>query len=769
MLADQDETDFRLGPIPRDLIGDGGVAVMPGADPALYGSARLSPLGAVEVRSPQTFTLTYTVGRLGLDDTGSICVCFRAMGDAGALQVADPTAPNFVSARCSGDGLIELQPASGQRPWNKCLIARLQGGYLSEGDTITIVFGDTASGSPGWMMQTVAERAFEFRVLADVVATGHPVPIADRLWVPVVAGPPATWKAVLPTLRRPGESFHLGIKAEDIWGNPTAKATGQIQLRANMAVDGLPASVTFDGTQRALSVEGLKVSEEGVLRIEIIKNGEKLAVAGPLVIRRGDIASYWGDLHGQTGETVGIGTVEDYFDFARNLAFLDVTSHQANDFQVNAAFWSHLNALTAEFDQPGRFVAFPGYEWSGNTAVGGDHNVFFRHEGRPIHRSSHALLPDRSDVASDASDLKALYAALKDEDCVMYAHVGGRYANIAYAHHPLLETALELHSAWGSFEWLLTDSFKLGYRCGVVCNSDGHKGRPGASYPGASVFGAYGGLTCFLAERLDRDAIFEAMRRRHHYGTTGSRIHVELKLVMDEPGRIYERNPDAIPDAARTESRVATMGDIVRTAADTVRVELEIETPSAILEVAVFNGETMVETFRPYDTADLGNRYRVTWSGAEYRGRGRDTAWRGRARFRGRQIRRFEKFNVWNHERRFGQLGSDTVIWNAVTTGNFSGFDVWLDDDEAGELEIATNRGTLSVPLAELGSEDAVLHAGGLQRCIAVSRLPETLNATMTKTSCNVALRPEGDNPVWVRITTEDGHRAWTSPVYLIR
>ena len=56
------------------------------------------------------------------------------------------------------------------------------------------------------------------------------------------------------------------------------------------------------------------------------------------------------------------------------------------------------------------------YEWSGNTTVAEDHNVFFRHEGREIHRSSHALLTDRSDINSTHRDLKALYAALKDED-----------------------------------------------------------------------------------------------------------------------------------------------------------------------------------------------------------------------------------------------------------------------------------------------------------------------------------------------------------------
>ena len=104
--------------------------------------------------------------------------------------------------------------------------------------------------------------------------------------------------------------------------------------------------------------------------------------------------------------------------------------------------------------------------------------------------------------------LEPLFDALQNEDCVVYAHVGGRYADPSYAHDGRLETAMEIHSAWGTFEWLLTDGFALGHRCGVVCNSDGHKGRPGSSYPGAATFGAYGGLTCFLTDSLTRDSIF---------------------------------------------------------------------------------------------------------------------------------------------------------------------------------------------------------------------------------------------------------------------
>jgi len=113
----------------------------------------------------------------------------------------------------------------------------------------------------------------------------------------------------------------------------------------------------------------------------------------------------------------------------------------------------------------------PGYEWSGNTGVGGDRNVYFRTEGRTIRRSSHALIKDREEIHTDAPTARALFAALQDEDCVVYAHIGGRPADVAYAHDPRLETAMEIHSAWGTFEWLMADCFEQGYRVAVVADA----------------------------------------------------------------------------------------------------------------------------------------------------------------------------------------------------------------------------------------------------------------------------------------------------------
>ena len=87
------------GPVDEALVGEVWPSAQPGEDAVLYGHVELTPKDPVEVRSLQTFRLTYTVGRYGLDDTGAIRIVFRAMGDGDALQTTNPSAPNYVTAR----------------------------------------------------------------------------------------------------------------------------------------------------------------------------------------------------------------------------------------------------------------------------------------------------------------------------------------------------------------------------------------------------------------------------------------------------------------------------------------------------------------------------------------------------------------------------------------------------------------------------------------------------------------------------------------------
>ena len=144
------------------------------------------------------------------------------------------------------------------------------------------------------------------------------------------------------------------------------------------------------------------------------------------------------------------------------------------------------------------------------------------------------------------------------------------------------------------------------------------------------------------------------------------------------------------PDCATEEVRTATMGDIVRTGGDSARTKIDVAAPVGILSLELRNGAETIETARPYADADLGRRIRVMWSGAEYRGRGRNTLWQGRAQLTGARIERFETINRLNPEMLLDQRGSSSVIWKSVTTGNRMGFDIWLGDaaDDARQEQV---------------------------------------------------------------------------------
>lgn len=756
--------------ISAPLMGDAWPAIEPGSRISDYGKATLAPIDPCEVRSFQTLAITYTVGRFGLDDTGAIRIAQRFSYDGGALQTYQPEATNYVSATTSGDAALTLlMEPHGYRPWDLSLRITVRDGVLREGDVITVVYGDRSFGSPGLRMQTFCESAFQFKVSVDVCATGHFHPLNDDLCVPIIPAKPHRWQLILPTLRRPGETFTLGIKAEDLWGNPTDQIEGRFQLHCDPAIEGLPETFNWSPGARSTKIAGLKVAQPGTHKITLKDaSGTVLGTSNLLVGKDTDKIAYWGDLHGQSGETAGINTIDEYFAFARDLSFLDVTAHQGNDFQITTAFWDHLNKTTKAFNQEGTFIVFPGYEWSGNTATGGDHNVFFRHEGRPIRRSSHALLNDRSDIAHDANSSGALFDALEHEDCVLFAHVGGRPADLGLAHAPKLRTAVEIHSDWGTFEWMMTDSFALGHRVGLVCNSDGHTGRPGASYPGATCFGTYGGLTCFLTDELSRASIFECLRRRHHYGTTGNRLHLDVRARFAQGAHLFERDPNHF-NAEPQHVQEAMMGDIVQVDDEKVQIAFEIASPSPIERVDIMNGKDVVKTLRSYGHGDLGERFRLLWSGAERRGRGRQTKWHGLVKLDGAKIARMARINAWNHELPIELLTDQTISFEAATTGNFGGVDVWLDDTDSARISFESNQVSGSVALNDVGLDDVCFAAGGLAKQIAVRRLPDTLSICEMERTVFVDVEPGRDNPIWLRVTTLDGHQAWSSPLYLYR
>ena len=720
----------------------------------LMGEATLTPSGQFEIDTYQSFKLTYTAGKFGIDDQGGLRIGFRGHFDGSAIQFSDSTAPGYTTVEASNGAVLEVswEARRNIRPWNKSLYIRCLR-FLREGDQIVINFGDQSKGAPGWLLQTFCESAFTFQITVDPFATQDfiALPSAANPTISMVPGDPVNWKAVLPTLRRPGEGFRLSIKGDDRWGNPSNRLIGKIKLKTNLPVTGLAEIVDLKAGDFGVVIEGLSVESPGVLHLTVLdENDQLIATANPLVIRQADAAHFWSDMHAQSGETIGVGTAREYFDFARNKAFLDIAGHQGNDFQITDAFWQHLNELTAEYNEDNRFMTLPGYEWSGNTGLGGDHNVWFRKEGRPIYRSSRALISDRTFLENDVLSTPDLIEKLQSEDAIVVAHVGGRYADIKYAHDAKLEPSVEVHSSWGTFEWILRDAFESGYRVGIVGSSDGHKGRPGAEYPGDSQFGSYGGLTCHLLPQLDRDTFFDAFRNRRHYATTGARIYMDVTASLGD--------------------QTLQIGDIVSTDLDHLDLAFDIIGTAPIERVDIFNGLDLMRTIRPWDDQAALSRLRVTCAGQHYRGRGRLVKWDVSANLTGGKIDRINAVNFWNPNRQPKQISATEVAWKTVTTGGASSVDFWLDDAAlTGQIYVQTNFESVSASVADIDENGITVDCGGMDIRLHIERLPKILDSASLSGEQSFALAAGTEQRLYVRVTQEDGHQAWSSPIYVTK
>jgi hypothetical protein len=189
-----------------------------------------------------------------------------------------------------------------------------------------------------------------------------------------------------------------------------------------------------------------------------------------------------------------------------------------------------------------------------------------------------------------------------------------------------------------------------------------------------------------------------------------------------------------------------------------------------ILCIDVFDGIELIETVRPYAEGDLGKRIRVQWEGATYRGRARQVIWDGTATFASNRIERARPVNFFNPDRRLERTGEGGLAWKSLTTGNFAGFDAWLADPEAGTLVVDTPLVKADLPIAGIGLEERIFDASGvLPRLLSIFRLPDDCSATAMRFSRAIEIKEHGDNPLFIRVTQEDGHRAWTSPIYIYR
>jgi len=294
-------------------------------------------------------------------------------------------------------------------------------------------------------------------------------------------------------------------------------------------------------------VRGLRVAWTGGR----VSRDRLVTAAGPLTARSNPMVVgakpptygvYWGDIHGHTQLSDGLGKDADYYyDYAREAADLDVCA------TAEHAYHEEARVASRKHNRPGEFVTIWGFEWSENLPGRLDRNIYFRNEEVAIPKGWPKVTEDWWKM------LDQHYGDNKNHDVIVGPHMF-TYKTASKPWYetwnPAFERFAEIYSEHGMSEFkgnprmlaggdvqdgfFAQDGLKYGPRFGFIGSSDTHDSHPGR---GSNSLVNRGGLVAFLAKDLTRESIWDAFWSRRVYAATTERIFIDFRIdghVMGE-------------------------------------------------------------------------------------------------------------------------------------------------------------------------------------------------------------------------------------------
>ena len=363
----------------------------------------------------------------------------------------------------------------------------------------------------------------------------------------VKPGPGVDLRIIAPSGVEPGQPFDVTIVSLDQFDNCSSS---RYENESLLTADGKPvgAGLTFTGKIRVPVV----LENEGTYRFKM-----RDVVSNAVKVQKECRGPYWGDIHIHTKLSHDAQGTDPY-GYAREVSGLDfaaVTDHcdsLGEEGYRQVLEWAHAAYV------PGRFVTLLGDERNPKHFTG-DHNIYFRDEE---HFLTCAARPGNSPFSNPSAG-DQLQAAL-DSSMAMFVphHTGIAWRNLP-SHHPVtsvvdidacddsgLRHVMEIYSHHGQSElwnpqhilsyefnrmrrperrsnvsvpgpYYAQDYWMMGRKLGVIASSDEHTAQAGRRH---------GGIAAVWARELTREAIFDALRERRCYATTGERILIEFSV-----------------------------------------------------------------------------------------------------------------------------------------------------------------------------------------------------------------------------------------------
>lgn len=452
------------------------------------------------------------------------------------LQTEDAAGEHFVAVRAPGTDAhfsVEIRPRHLLCPraparHGRLIIARLQEGQVPAGSPVLICYANTYA---PYVAET--ERIW-------VRLNGQP-PLSEPE-LKVMAGPGERLRVIAPSAAQPGVPFDVLIVSLDAFDNAssTSYADGVLTLTDGTLVR---RHISFVGHVRLPVV----IHRPGVYRLQFND-----AVSNPVHVAEGSQGPYWGDIHIHTKISHDGQGTEPYA-YAHQVSGLDFAAVADHCVSHGQQGYDLLLRWAREAYQPGRFVTILADERDPRQLGSpGHYNVYFRDEqtflelvGRPGEATHLPIIGTRAAAAIDPA--RVMFIPHHTGICFGPWKPGRPGSRVEWDRWPGpegLRPLVEIYSHHGQSElyapehplsyelnrmrrperrantsipgpYYVRDYWAAGHRVGVIASSDEHSGQGGRQH---------GGLAAVWAPELTREAIFDALRQRRCYATTGERM-----------------------------------------------------------------------------------------------------------------------------------------------------------------------------------------------------------------------------------------------------
>ncbi len=505
--------------------------------------AQFHPSTTVEVDTPGQWTIFVEIAEECVQRFGGVRVYIPPGWTV--PQLDQPTKAGYVSV--ASRTAASLRTCIHTWRW---ITVQVEEGRLVPGDVLEVHYG----GPAGARSPRVSSEVTEFTVLVDPDGFGNYEPQPGSPLVRTVSAPAAAFEVTPPSIVRTGEALTAPVKAVDRLGN---HVPGSHELEITLVPrQGTPIgkSLTINAHTTAAALQ-LCFPSDGMWWTEVRDRRSQLEGRSAAVIAEPlpQMRLFWGDIHGHSAASDGALGPGEYYAFGRDVSglnFCALTDHDDVGHNSNVPdhskfmteeVWKELQAITNQFNEPGRFVTLVGYEYSQiELGIEGHRNVYYRGSSGPL---LHARDP-RCNTPTK------LFRSLAGLDALVIPHHPLHY--MSWEHDPRVQRLVEIYSMWGTSEDANGDCaftgkmvssgsgiswqayLTRGYKLGVTAGGDNHDSRPGRR--GATDRWRKGrmaqppGLVAVYAAELTREQIFDALWARRCYATTGQRIHLDFRL-----------------------------------------------------------------------------------------------------------------------------------------------------------------------------------------------------------------------------------------------